>query len=101
MCFVIEILLILKAIKSHFKGLYHKQNLTHVVISYEIYETRQRLVSLISYEITTRVRSSMHITCTFTQMNGIVNVFRCVRKKKNDTALLFLQIIKRKHNVIF
>ena len=45
MCFLIEILLILNAIKSHFKGSYDKQNLTLVVISYEIYETRQRLVS--------------------------------------------------------
>ena len=30
-----------------------------MVISYEIYETRRRLVSLISYEIT-RVRSSIY-----------------------------------------
>ena len=45
MCFLLEILSILKAIKSDFKGCYDKQNLTLVVISYEIYETRQRLVS--------------------------------------------------------
>ena len=44
MRFLIEVLPILKAIKSHFKGSYDKQNLTLVVISYEIYETRQRLV---------------------------------------------------------
>ena len=31
--------------KNSFKGSYDKQNLTLVVISYEIYETRQRLVS--------------------------------------------------------
>ena len=37
--FLIEILSILKAIKSSFKGSYDKQNLTLVVISYEIYET--------------------------------------------------------------
>ena len=43
--FLIEIMLHLKVIKSHFKGSYDKQNLTLVVISYEIYETRQRLVS--------------------------------------------------------
>ena len=35
----------LKEIKSHFKGSYDKQNLTLVVISYDIYETRRRLVS--------------------------------------------------------
>ena len=45
MHFRIEIMFILKAIKSHFKGSYDKQNLTHVVISYEIYETHRRLVS--------------------------------------------------------
>ena len=45
MRFRIEIMFILKAIKSHFKGPYDKQNLTLVVISYEIYETRRRLVS--------------------------------------------------------
>ena len=43
--FPIEILIILKAIKSHFKGSYDKQNLTLVIISYEIYKTRRRLVS--------------------------------------------------------
>ena len=49
MCFLAEIMFILKAIKFHFKGSNDKQNLTLVVISYEIYETRRRLVSLISY----------------------------------------------------
>ena len=43
--FLIEIMLHLKAIKSHFKESYDKQNLTLVVISYAIYETPQRLVS--------------------------------------------------------
>ena len=43
MCFLIEILFVLKVIKSKFKGSYDKQNLTLVVISYEIYETRRRL----------------------------------------------------------
>ena len=56
MRFLIEFMLIFKAIKSYFKGSYDKQNLTDVVISYEIYETRRRLVS---YEMTTRVRSSI------------------------------------------
>ena len=41
--FLIEIKLILKAIKYSFKGSYDKQNHTLVVISYEIYETRRRL----------------------------------------------------------
>ena len=45
MRFPLEILIILKAIKSNFKDSYDKQNLTLVVISYEIYETRQRRVS--------------------------------------------------------
>ena len=54
--------LMLKAIKSRFKGSYDKQNLTLVVISYEIYETRRRLVSYISYEMITSVRSSINRT---------------------------------------
>ena len=45
MLFLVEIILTLKAIKSHLKGPYDKQNLTLVVISYEIYETRRGLVS--------------------------------------------------------
>ena len=45
MHFLIKILSILKAIKYTFKGSSDKQNLTLVVISYEIYETRHRLVS--------------------------------------------------------
>ena len=36
-----EIMFILKGIKSQFNRSYDKQNLTLVVISYEIYETRQ------------------------------------------------------------
>ena len=32
-----------------------------MAISYEIYETRRRLVSYISYEMTTRVRSSLYL----------------------------------------
>ena len=44
MRFLLEILSILKAIKSNFKKSYDKQNLTLVVILYEIYETRRRLV---------------------------------------------------------
>ena len=41
---LIEIMFILSAIKSHFKGSYDKHNLTLVVVSYEIYETRQKAV---------------------------------------------------------
>ena len=41
MCFLIEILFVLKVIKSCFKGQYDKQNLTLVVISFDIYETRR------------------------------------------------------------
>ena len=37
-----------------------KQNITLVVISYEIFETRRRLVSYISYEMVTSVRSSIY-----------------------------------------
>ena len=42
---LIEIMFILKAIKTNFKESYDKQNLTLLVISHEIYETRSRLVS--------------------------------------------------------
>ena len=42
--FSIEIMSSFKAIKPHLKKAYDKQNLTLVVISYEIYETRPRLV---------------------------------------------------------
>ena len=52
-----------KAIKFHLKLSHDKQNLTLIVISYEIYETRRRLVSKISYELTTRVRSSVYAIC--------------------------------------
>ena len=45
MGFLIEIMFILKGIKFHFKGSDDEQNLTLLVISYEIYETCQRLVS--------------------------------------------------------
>ena len=45
MRFLIEVLIILKATQFYFKQSYDKQNLTLVVISYEIYETRRRLVS--------------------------------------------------------
>ena len=45
MHFLIEIKLIFKAMKSSFQGSYDKRNLTLVVISYEIDETRRRLVS--------------------------------------------------------
>ena len=43
--FEIQLMFIVKAIISRFKGSYDKQNLTFVVISYKIYETRRRLVS--------------------------------------------------------
>ena len=43
--FLFEIMIILKAIKCHFKGSYDKQNLTLVVISFENHETRRKLVS--------------------------------------------------------
>ena len=39
MHFHIELMFILKTIKSPFKGSYDKQNLTLLAISYEIYET--------------------------------------------------------------
>ena len=58
--FLGEILSILKGKNSNFKGSYDKRSLTPKVISYEIYETHQRLVSYISYEMITHVRSSMY-----------------------------------------
>ena len=42
---VIELMFLLKGIKSYVKGSCNKQNLILVVILYEIYETRRRLVS--------------------------------------------------------
>ena len=62
MCFLIEIMYIL--IRSYFIGLNDKQNLMFMVISSKIYETHQRLIS---YEMTTRVRSALYIkpdTCS-------------------------------------
>ena len=62
--FSIEIMATFKEIKSHLEQSYDKQNVTHMVISlhsYEIHETRQKLISWISYEMTTRVRSSMKV----------------------------------------
>ena len=53
-CFHIEIIFILKAIKFHSKVFYGKQTLTLMVISYE---TCQRLASFLSDERTTCVRS--------------------------------------------
>ena len=43
--FSIEIMSTLKTIKSSLKRSYDTQNLMLVAISYEIYETRQRLIS--------------------------------------------------------
>ena len=43
--FSFEIMFNLKAIKSHCKGSYDKQNLTLMIISCEIYETCQRFTS--------------------------------------------------------
>ena len=63
--FSVEIMSSFKAIKTHLKLLYDKQNLTLVVISYEIYETRRRLVSYISYEMTTSVRCSIYLMLIF------------------------------------
>ena len=48
--FFVENFTDLKAIKSDYEWSYDKQNLTLVVIIYEIYETRRRLV-VISHEI--------------------------------------------------
>ena len=56
---LIEIMFIWKIIKSHFKGSYGKHNLTLLVMSYEIYQICQRLVSQISHKLTTLVRSSL------------------------------------------
>ena len=66
--FSIEIISTFKAIDPHLKQSYDKQNLTLVVISYEIYETRRRLVSLITYEMTTPIRSSIVSCISITQL---------------------------------
>ena len=60
MRFLIEITFVLKAIQIHYKVPFDKMNLILVVISYEIYETRRKLVSYTSYEMTTHVRSSIY-----------------------------------------
>ena len=60
MGFLIEVIFILKVIKSHLKRMYDKLNLTLVVISCEIYETCQRLIPKISISIkSTLIRSSI------------------------------------------
>ena len=76
-------------IKLHLKESYDKQNLTLAVISYGIYETRQKLVSYISYEMTTHVRSSILIIsdllCPFSllrlhrKLTELINAFSKVR----------------------
>ena len=47
--------------KSPFNESYNKQDITRVVISYDIYETHRRLVSLSPYEMTTRERTFIQI----------------------------------------
>ena len=77
--FSIEIMSTFKAIKPNLKQSYDKQNLTLVVISYEIYETRRRLVS---YEMTTHVRSSMYYP-------KIIALIELSSKKKILTCSLY------------
>ena len=45
MCFLIEMMLFLKAVESQFKGSYDKQNFTLVLKSYGIWETCRNFVS--------------------------------------------------------
>ena len=45
MCFHIEEMFIFMAMNSHFEGWDDNKNLTLAIMSYEIYETRQRLFS--------------------------------------------------------
>ena len=69
MLFHIKIIFILKVLKSHFKGAYDKRNLTLVVILhvYEIYETCQMLVSIITYE-NRRVQDPLKTPFLFTEL---------------------------------
>ena len=62
MRFLLEILPILKAIKSHFKGSYDRQNLTLVVILYETSSMKLAKGSFHKFHIkmTTHVRSSIY-----------------------------------------
>ena len=84
--FSIEIMSTFKAIKPHLK--YDKQNLTLVVISYEIYETRQRLVSQISYEMTT-----CKILYIFSQPNPCAkNVYGPRHRKTNKMSVCLAKI---------
>ena len=63
--FYIEIMSTFKMTKSHLKQSYDKQNHALLVISYEIYETRQRFISDEMYEnemtTTASVRSSVYL----------------------------------------
>ena len=69
--FFIDIICNLKGIKTTLNQSYDKQNLTLMIISYEINQTRQRLVLSISYEMTTHVRSSILTMSMFSfNVNG-------------------------------
>ena len=69
MLFLLEIMFISKAIKSHFKESYDKQNLTLVVSSYEIYETHVR--SCISAVVGKRGRPLFHLCVVISVLNVI------------------------------
>ena len=61
----------IKAIKSLLKWSYDKQNLTHVVISYEIYETSQIWYEVNSLYLFISEASKCHM-CKFTELRQIV-----------------------------
>ena len=101
MPFHFEIMFTLNAIKLHFKGSNDIQNLTYVVILNEIHETCQRLVSYISYEMTTSVRASMLPTVdTFRTVDTCLplivkldELVSCCERKKNSRKGIFHLIL--------
>ena len=64
-------------IPFHFKGSFYKQNFTLVVISYDIYERSRILGSLISYEMTTSVRSSKYDVYSTRTLDPLLMLCSC------------------------
>ena len=96
LCFLIEKMFIVQAIKSYSKGSYDKQNLTLVVISYEIYVTLQSLVSWISYKMITSERSPISwINYCFNQLTATLalNNYAMFTLTSIETYLIILSMV--------
>ena len=89
--FQLEISSILKAIKSHFNvSCDEEENLTIIVISCEIYETRRKLVS---YEMTTCVRSSIYTFMGSTYVLSSLSPFSMASTLKSKNLFLRKMIL--------